>query len=417
MHDIILVNKLSSKKMFTRLFPHIKEYAVSKETWKVLKTLSNYFRAYPHADEVVWPDFITFFMTVSKLKPDEHALYTSYFAKVMEDEGKEGVSTDDVLKNYITKDFATQIMNKAANIIHDKEGESLDDVASILSTFHKEVGSSVTKEDLFVPTTLSSTMKSCSEVGYSWRLEELNISAGPIRDGDFIVIAARPETGKTTFVASEISNFAMQMASDDRPIIWVNNEERGDKVMNRIIQSYFGTTISDMLANQEKYNDEYASKIGDRVLIINDDMNIRDVNKLSALFDEENPCMIVFDQLDKVGGFNKEARDDLRLGRLYSWARDLAKRFGPTIAVSQASESADFVNYIPLSMLRGSKTDKAGEADLIITIGKDKEDEYKRYINICKNKLWGGPRTQEVLRHGKFEVHIKPEIARYSGVY
>jgi hypothetical protein len=68
-------------------------------------------------------------------------------------------------------------------------------------------------------------------------------------------------------------------------------------------------------------------------------------------------------------------------------------------------------------MLRGSKTDKAGEADLIITLGRDKEEEYKRYLHLPKNKLWGSSATLEAHRHGKFEVSIQPEIARYKGVF
>jgi hypothetical protein len=95
----------------------------------------------------------------------------------------------------------------------------------------------------------------------------------------------------------------------------------------------------------------------------------------------------------------------------------LAKKFGPVFAVSQASEGAAHVQYIEMGHLRGSKTDKAGEADLIITIGRKEEDDYTRYLNVCKNKLWGGPKSKEAHRHGKFEVEIRPEIARYVGVF
>jgi replicative DNA helicase len=415
-HDITLVKKLADKKLFNRLTPHIKEHAVSKETWKVLSIMRNYFRSYPELDAVDWESFTTFFMTIGKLKPEEHSLFTTYFKKVVE-EDVGSVLIDDVLKNYVVKDYATQVMNKAINVIQDKEGDELDDITSLMAAFHKEMGSTLVKDDLFIPTGLSHTLKACSEKGFEWRLEELNISAGPLRDGDFVVLAARPETGKTTFIASELSYFAEQMDSDARPIVWVNNEEGGAKVMNRVIQAYFGVTLSELRANEVGYDSTYSTMIGNRIRIINEHMGLNDVRKLSALFDEVNPRMIVFDQLDKVDGFNREARDDLRLGKLYEWARELAKKFGPTIAVSQASEGADFVNYITQSMLRGSKTDKAGEADLIITIGKDKEDEYKRYIHLPKNKLWGGSRTREELRHGRFEVRIQPEIARYKGVY
>lgn len=416
MHDIILIKKLSDKKLFTRLIPYIKEHSVSKETWKFLSGMRNYFKSYPDNDAIIWSEFKVFFFAISKLKDEEHKVFDVYFKRIEEVDADSAV-VDDVLKNYITRDYATQIMNKAVNILNETDDGVIDEVETILAAYKKEVGCAVTKDDLFVPASLKSAVAECSSVGFNWRLNELNISAGPLRTGDFAVIAARPETGKTTFIASELTHFATQLKDDGRPIVWVNNEERSSKVMSRVIQSYFGTTLSDLLTHEDEYDKRYTTEVGNRIRIINDEMGLNNVKKLSALFDECNPALIVFDQLDKVQGFNREARDDIRLGKLYEWARDLAKRFGPVIAVSQASEQADYVKYIPMSMLRGSKTDKAGEADLILTIGKDHDDEYKRYINVPKNKLWGGALSREELRHGKFEVTIKPEIARYVGEY
>jgi hypothetical protein len=76
--------------------------------------------------------------------------------------------------------------------------------------------------------------------------------------------------------------------------------------------------------------------------------------------------------------------------------------------------------FIGLDALRGSKVDKPGEADAIITIGKYRapatpSDEAKRTINIPKNKLTGGGLYwKEEARHGKFIVTIDPMRARYE---
>ena len=70
-----------------------------------------------------------------------------------------------------------------------------------------------------------------------------------------------------------------------------------------------------------------------------------------------------------------------------------------------------------MQQLRGSKTDKACEADAIVTIGRTAEDEYARYIHVCKNKLFGSADTVESERHGYYEVRIDPVVARYQGVY
>ena len=186
--------------------------------------------------------------------------------------------------------------------------------------------------------------------------------------------------------------------------------------MYRIVQSYFGVTNAEIDADLEHYETVFKTMAGGKVLVTNDDKGMNDVRRLSALFDEYNPCLIVFDQLDKVNGFGKMEREDLRIGKLYEWARELAKKYGPVIAVSQVDGSGEGQQWITMAQLRGSKTDKIGEADAIITVGKG-EAEYTRYINVPKNKLYGGERSKEELRHGKFEVTIRPEIARYEGVY
>ena len=140
-------------------------------------------------------------------------------------------------------------------------------------------------------------------------------------------------------------------------------------------------------------------------------------------FKEVNPGLIVFDQLDKVDGFKAEEAEHIRLGKIYKWARELARTYGPVIAASQLSASAEELRdppFIGLDALRGSKTDKPGEADAVVTIGKFKEpkspeEEFVRTINVPKNKLPGGGSKQvEAERHGQYLVTIDPLRARYE---
>jgi len=416
MYDVVLIKKLLDKSLYTRLSPFVKEHSVSKESWRVIQALGKYYRSYPDHESVDVAEFKRFFFMLhtKDMKEASHTIYEKLFSNI-ETEDADSIVVEDVLKNYITKDYATLIMNKALDVVHDKEEASLEDIANMVHQYNREIGRSVSKDDLFVSTDLSYIRKAVGSSGFNWRLNELNVSLGPIRQGDFIIIAARPETGKTTMVASEVSNFVGQI-TDDRPVIWVNNEESSDKVMYRIVQSYFGVTNAEIDADIAHYEEVFKSMAGGKVLVTNDDKGMNDVRKLSALFDEYNPCLIVFDQLDKVSGFGKMEREDLRIGKLYEWARELAKKYGPVIAVSQVDGSGENQHWINMAQLRGSKTDKIGEADAIVTIGKG-EHEYTRYINVPKNKLYGGDKTDETLRHGKFEVTIEPSIARYVGTY
>ena len=79
-----------------------------------------------------------------------------------------------------------------------------------------------------------------------WRLKCLNQSLGSLRKGDFGFVFARPETGKTTFLASEVTRMVQQAK---RPVLWINNEEQSNKVMLRCYQATLG------LSNTELYRD------------------------------------------------------------------------------------------------------------------------------------------------------------------
>lgn len=416
MFDVQLIAAIQNKEKYTRMVPFIKEHTLSPQAWKIVSTLKEYYDSYPSKTEVDWNEFQLFFYAVHKIKAEERVLFDLFFKNVIACDSTT-VVVEDVLKNYVTKDYATRILNISADIIQDVGKHSMDDILPLMESYTKEVGTSVSRDDLFVSPDLTYVKKTVSEPGFQWRLNELNVSAGPLRRGDFVIVSARPETGKTTFGAAEVSWFASQLPDDKRPIIWVNNEEPSDKVMSRIIQSYFGVTNEDLMKAPLLYTEKYAAEIGKRILVIDDDMDMNDRAKLDGLFAEMNPSLIVFDQLDKVDGYYKETAEHMRLGKMYKWARNLAKKYGPCIAFSQASEVADSVKYITQSMLRGSKTDKAAEADLIITIGRPTEDDGTRYIHLPKNKLFGGPLSQEIHRHGYFECQIKPAIARYEGVF
>mgnify|MGYP003351972642 CR=1 FL=1 len=305
-----------------------------------------------------------------------------------------------------------------------RDGTSdLEHVHTLATNALKDIERYIDREDLFVTPDISTVVDRITSTGYEWRLSCLNRSLGLVRPGDFIIVAARVEVGKTTFLASEASYLATQLPKD-RPIIWVNNEEKSDSVFFRIVQAALGKTTKEILADKAKAMEEYSALMGgDPKKILVTDGNTNHVNALDAMFKDVNPGLIIFDQLDKVGGFSKEEREDLRLGKLYKWAREKAREYGPVIAASQLTASVEELKdppFIGLEALRGSKTDKPGEADAIIMIGKYKEPKTEeealiRTINIPKNKLpGGGAKKIESERHGQYLVTIDPLRARYE---
>jgi replicative DNA helicase len=319
------------------------------------------------------------------------------------------------IENSVTKYLSTHrnralASELAVKYLEISEGRAtLEDAEELKSKFdvdtlHKPL------ENQFVSGDLEELYQNQVAVGgLRWRLEWLNKSLGSLRKGDFGFIFARPETGKTTFLASEVSNFATQT---EKPILWLNNEEGGSKVMLRCYQAALGLTSSELFANITTNKNRFHAITGNRIKLYDDaSMNSRTIE---AICKQLQPALIVIDQLDKVKGF-PEDRDDLKLGAIYQWARELAKQYAPVIGVTQADGSGEGVKWLHMGNVANAKTAKQAEADFILGIGKSNEEGLGdiRFLNISKNKLTGDADSEPALRHGKGEVVIKPEVARY----
>ena len=254
--------------------------------------------------------------------------------------------------------------------------------------------------------------ESVTTQGLRWRLPTLNRMLGSLRKGDFGFVFARPETGKTTFLVSEITYFATQVT---KPILWINNEEQGNKVQLRLYQAALGCSLAELYNDIQGNKQKYMELVGAKIKIW-DDASIHR-KQVEQVVRELEPSLIVFDQLDKIKGFSDD-REDLRLGAIYIWARELAKQYCPVIAVCQADASGEGKRWLTMENVANAKTAKQAEADWILGIGKSHQttEEYMRYLSLSKNKLVGDADTDPNLRHGRETVRILPEIARYGEI-
>lgn len=411
-YDIDVLTAVSDKDTYNRFKEHVKKHNVSSITLDIFNVLGEYWDNYPTRTEINFAEFKTFYFIVRGKKIKDPSIIEAAFDNLQASLEEPPVIVKDILAKLIETDYATRIYDVCLGIGTGKGGD-LTSIEPLLNDYKKEIGASVDKTDVFVRPSLSYISSIVATGGLNWRLPELNVSLGPLRKGDFVIIAARPETGKTTFTASEASYMMTQLQPDEH-VIWINNEEASNKVMMRVIQAYHGVTTGELMANTAEYEEEFTSNGGERFLVLDDDSGVKSVNKIAALFAEFKPGLIIFDQLDKVHGF-KQDREDLRIGQLYEWARDVAKDYCPVIAISQVDGTGEGEKWIQMNQLRGSKTDKIGEADAIITIGKSNEPamDLQRFIHVPKNKLFGGKDTLEAHRHGCFEVEINPAKARY----
>lgn len=356
--------------------------------------------------------------------PNKDITYTEYVLYVLtrtQERDKENISTllelikdppsiviEDTLRELQDKQKAYDLALAALEVSEGRK--EFTDLLVLAENLNPTKSDSDSFEGLFVTNDLEELYNDqVQTAGLRWRCQTLNRMLGSLRKGDFGFIFARPETGKTTFLASEITSFTTQTS---KPILWFNNEEQGSKVQLRLYQAMLGCTLTELFSDIDGNNKRYLERGGNNIRIF-DSASIHR-KQVEQLVRELEPSLVIFDQIDKIKGFADD-REDLRLGSIYIWAREIAKQYCPVIGVSQADASGEGKKWLTMENVANAKTAKQAEADWILGIGKTHNDteQFDRFLHLCKNKLTGDPDTDPDLRHGKGVVRINPNIARY----
>ncbi len=418
--ELEVIATLKQRVDYERFHPHLNPKLLQPATVQIISAIADYYDEHPEDIAIpAWDSMRTYFIaTRSDRLPASLVEVCGAVFERLNVGDYSGAVLDDVRHHYLRRYYAQQIADLGTSALHDNDVD-LADVLDMVENYDKDSGRVLRPEDIYTPITVASIAEKVLTSGWQWRLKALRDSLGPLRGGNFVLVAARPEVGKTTFVASEVTYIAQQMhkAGETRPIYWHNNEQASDEVAARLVQAALGQPLAALKSTAAAADVRVEALLGKgRIRLVRTDAGINHRKHLEAAFKETKPALIVFDQLDKVAGFDSRSEDDrpdLQLGRAYWWARELGHRYNcPVIAISQADGTAGGVKYVTMEQLRGSKTDKPGEADVIVTLGVDPEGAPDlRYINICKNKL-PGPLNEE-LRHGKHVVRLDAECARF----
>ena len=412
--DFKILVALRSRERYDNFSRFIKRTSLSEEAWTLFAGMGEWLKANPNAQEVDWKAYAAWFVLVRHVKMDKAklAVHKELLKRLEEykDVDEEGMLP--LLQGLQKRDYAAQIAEQALRIADGDYSLSFEGIQGLLDQASTALGR-MGEETKALGSFELDELRSVASAGLEWRLHALRESAGDIRQGDFIIFGKRPDTGGTTFLASESTYMAEQL-EEEVDVLFFNNEEQGNKVRRRIVQSATGTPSALMEANLPKVLQEYTARMGriDKIKVYDKpQIHIRDVERLCK---KHKPGLIVFDQLRKFHGFEQES-EVMRLELLFNWAREIAKEYAPVIAVHQAGGDAENVKYITMDMLYGAKTGPQGEADLIITMGRTVTGGDSRYLYIPKNKLLtpGNPAR----RNGKWEILIDADRARFKEPY
>ena len=400
------------KIIFTKYYKYVNINYIKinyNELYKLFNMIDLYYEKYNNNNNINITELDIFYNSNYLLKDNERKDLESLLKDVYEQDITNMETIIGLLEEHRRRSLAGQVALMALDVEAGKK--STAELLELFNNFeHQEVeADEITPVDMDLDNLYDTQI---ATPGLRWRINWLNKSLGSLRKGDFGFIFARPETGKTTFLASEITHMVSQTDGD---ILWFNNEEQGTKVGIRVYQATLGLTTQALFADKQTNKARYKAITNNRIKIL-DFEDSSSKHRIESVLKQYNPALIIFDQIDKVRGF-KGDRNDLELKQIYQWAREISKTYAPVIAVSQASGEAEGKLFLTMDMVDGSKTAKQGEADWILGIGKEQDNTSRsRYFNITKNKLIGDKDTSPDLRHGSTQVLIKPEIARYEDI-
>tara|TARA_R100000995_G_scaffold81180_3_gene53725 strand:- start:787 stop:2025 length:1239 start_codon:yes stop_codon:yes gene_type:complete len=384
----------------------------SKDVRKIKQTIDTAMDKY---SRTVTPDEIEalFLSSNTTLTTAQKGAYSDLFLKIK----KEQPLGTDIAGEVLSKLFQQVIGEDIANLGFDYVNgtiSNLQPLRDILDNYNDDFipNLNVEWDDISIESLIS---RNDLESQWAFNIPSLTRRVEGVNAGHLIEVGARPNTGKTSFHASLVAGpngFARQGAK----CIVLCNEEGSHRVGARYLTAATGLSFHEVKENQAKARDLYGP-VSQNIRLY--DSTGRDMAWVESVCKSYKPDVVVLDMGDKfaqTGGFS---RPDEALKANAIYARQIAKQYGcAMLYMSQLSAEAEGRVNLNQSMMEGSRTGKAAEADLMILIAKNPqtnsntddevtEDDGFRHLCVAKNKLTGW--------HGRVICDFDYKVGRYEG--
>jgi hypothetical protein len=320
----------------------------------------------------------------------------------------------DIAQEVLSKLFQQVVGEDVANIGFDMvngDAATLEKLRNLLEKYGDDFipNLNIEWDDITIETLMA---KAELEARWTFNIPCVTMKVEGVSGGQLIEVGARPNTGKTSFHASLIAapgGFAHQGAK----CIVLCNEEPTHRVGARYLTAAAGMSAREVKSNMAKAKSLYEPVMNNIKI---KEAGGRDMAWVESVCKSYKPDVLVLDMGDKFSADGNFARQDEALKACAIYARQIAKTYDCAVFyMSQLSAEAEGRSQLNQSMMEGSRTGKAAEADLMILIGKspakdkiegEEEDSPLRHINVVKNKLTGW--------HGMVNCNLDYLTARYT---
>ena len=400
--ELALLKSLLSKEFYDEHKGDKCPHGLFKDEKSKIKTLIDHAMEKYNRDISVNELEALFFSAERAMSDAQKDTYHRLFNKMRNEQPLGTDVANDVLSKLFQKYLGDRITNIGFSYVNGDDS-SMDSLRRLMQNYRDDFlpDLNIEWDDLNIETLLE---KNDLETRWHFNLPTLADHVEGVNAGHLVVGGARPNTGKTSFHASLIAGpngFAQQGAK----CVILCNEEATHRVGARYLTAASGMTMREIRDNPREAQHRWG-KLKENIKI--KDATGQSMHWVELVCKTYEPDIVVLDMGDKFAP--DQSHEGLKLCAIH--ARQIAKEYGCAIFyMSQLSADAEGRTTLNQSMMEGSKTGKASEADLMLLIAKDtvsegvEPNEFLRYINVSKNKLSGW--------HGKITVDLDYRTGRY----
>lgn len=387
--DLTLLRSMTSRDNCRRFYAALPKKALDEDLLSVLTGFQAYFESFKDHNKIDFATFIPWFERKYLATADDG---TKTVFKAMIRNAQQPVSDDTqaVLFDQLMQTTLASALTQAIDV-YNKGGEvCLPSVISAeLEAYRVRTKAAA---GAWNQTSIDEILADAEndDIGLTWRLPVLNKHMSRLLPGHYGIVAARPDAGKTSFLASEGTYLASQLPPE-KNLIWLNNEGTSRAIIPRLYCAALRKTITEIgEMKRDALREAYVEAVGriDRIRVY--DVHGMTVHQVGRILEDSNPGLVFFDMLAHIHGFDSASRQDMVLERLHQWAREQCVRLEFVgISTSQISAEGEGELFPRLSMLKDSKTAVQGANDFVLAIGQSHEAglENVRGVGLPKNKL------------------------------
>ena len=361
----------------------------TKDMRKIKQTLDTAMETYEGDMSV--PDLEALFYAQNQsMTTATKTAYADLFRKIEQTQAIKKEIAEDVLGKMFQQYVGDQVATIGFDFVNGTK-TSLEPLRRLLEDYKDDFTPNLRVEwdDISIDTLLDA-----NDLQTQWKfnIPSLRRKVEGVSGGHLLLVGARPNTGKTSFHASLIAGPDGWAAQGAKCIV-LCNEESYERVGARYLSAATNMTLDEVKSNIALARSRY-EPVRQNIRI--KDSTNKDMSWVESVVKQEKPDIVVLDMGDKFATKNSD-KSDVYLKDAAIYARNIAKQYKCCVIwMSQLSAVAEGKVFVDQSMMEGSKTGKAAEADLMVLISKNPivegadEEDTQRHLNIAKNKLKGG---------------------------